>query len=219
MIGLDAALAKFTWLDGNRMAALGASYGGYMINWINGKTDRFKALVCHDGNLDERMAYFDTEELWFPEWEHGGTAVGEARELHQAQPDRSREELEDADARDPRRRSTSASSTPRACRRSPRSSARASRASSSTSPTRTTGCSSRRTASCGTTRCSAGSIAGPGSSAQRSRSIGMTGTGSRPSARSRSSRTRGWSRTGSRSVAGASSGARSVAAGPLTTRP
>jgi dipeptidyl aminopeptidase/acylaminoacyl peptidase len=72
MMGLDAALAKFTWLDKNRMAALGASYGGYMINWINGKTDRFKALVCHDGNLDERMAYYDTEELWFPEWEHGG---------------------------------------------------------------------------------------------------------------------------------------------------
>jgi dipeptidyl aminopeptidase/acylaminoacyl peptidase len=72
MMGLDAALAKYPWLDGTRVAALGASYGGYMINWINGKTDRFKALVCHDGNLDERMAYFNTEELWFPEWEHGG---------------------------------------------------------------------------------------------------------------------------------------------------
>jgi dipeptidyl aminopeptidase/acylaminoacyl peptidase len=72
MLGLDAALKKFPWLDGARMAALGASYGGYMINWIHGHTDRFKALVCHDGNLDERMAYFDTEELWFPEWEHGG---------------------------------------------------------------------------------------------------------------------------------------------------
>ncbi len=72
MMGLDAALDKNPWLDKNRVAALGASFGGYMINWINGKTDRFKALVCHDGNLDERMAYFDTEELWFPEWEHGG---------------------------------------------------------------------------------------------------------------------------------------------------
>lgn len=71
MKGLDAALAKFSFLDGNRVAALGASYGGFMINWINGHTDRFKALVCHDGNLDERMAYFDTEELWFPEFEHG----------------------------------------------------------------------------------------------------------------------------------------------------
>jgi dipeptidyl aminopeptidase/acylaminoacyl peptidase len=72
MLGFDAALAKFPWLDGTRAAALGASYGGYMINWINGHTDRFKALVCHDGNIDERMAYYDTEELWFPEWEHGG---------------------------------------------------------------------------------------------------------------------------------------------------
>jgi dipeptidyl aminopeptidase/acylaminoacyl peptidase len=72
MLGLDAALAKFPWLDGTKTAALGASYGGFMINWINGHTDRFKALICHDGNLDERMAYFDTEELWFPEWEHAG---------------------------------------------------------------------------------------------------------------------------------------------------
>ncbi|HPH68316.1 MAG TPA: S9 family peptidase [Kofleriaceae bacterium] len=72
MKGLDAALAKYAWLDGNRAVAAGASYGGYMINWINGHTDRFKALVVHDGNLDERLAYYDTEELWFPEWEHGG---------------------------------------------------------------------------------------------------------------------------------------------------
>jgi dipeptidyl aminopeptidase/acylaminoacyl peptidase len=72
MLGLDAALKKYSWLDGTRAAALGASFGGFMINWINGKTDRFKALVCHDGNLDERMAYYDTEELWFPEWDHGG---------------------------------------------------------------------------------------------------------------------------------------------------
>jgi dipeptidyl aminopeptidase/acylaminoacyl peptidase len=72
MKGLDAALAKYPFLDKDRMAALGASYGGYMINWINGKTDRFKALVCHDGNLDETFAYYETEELWFPEWEHGG---------------------------------------------------------------------------------------------------------------------------------------------------
>ena len=73
MAGIDAALKKYPFLDGARMGAAGASYGGFMINWINGKTDRFKALVCHDGNLDEQLAYFDTEELWFPEWEHGGT--------------------------------------------------------------------------------------------------------------------------------------------------
>jgi len=72
--GLAAALNKYSWMDGERVGALGASYGGYMINWIAGNwPDRFKCLVNHDGNLDERMAYFDTEELWFPEWEHGGT--------------------------------------------------------------------------------------------------------------------------------------------------
>ena len=74
MKGLDFALQKYAFLNKDRVAALGASYGGYMINWIAGHTDRFKALVCHDGNLDEHMAYYDTEELWFPEWEHGGPA-------------------------------------------------------------------------------------------------------------------------------------------------
>jgi dipeptidyl aminopeptidase/acylaminoacyl peptidase len=73
MKGLDAALARYPWLDGERVAAAGGSYGGYMVNWIAGQTSRFKALVSHAGNLDERMAYFDTEELWFPEWDHEGT--------------------------------------------------------------------------------------------------------------------------------------------------
>jgi len=72
--GLAAAIEKYPWMDGQRVGALGASYGGYMINLIAGKwPDRFACLICHDGNLCERLAYFDTEELWFPEWEHGGT--------------------------------------------------------------------------------------------------------------------------------------------------
>jgi len=72
--GLAAALGKYPWMDGDRVAALGGSYGGYMVNWIAGQwPDRFRALVTHSGNLDERFAYFATEELWFPEWEHGGT--------------------------------------------------------------------------------------------------------------------------------------------------
>lgn len=72
--GLAAALDKYPWMDGQRVGALGASFGGYMINWIAGNwPDRFRCLVNHDGNLDERLAYYDTEELWFPEWEHGGT--------------------------------------------------------------------------------------------------------------------------------------------------
>jgi len=72
--GLAAALDRYPWMDGDRVAALGASYGGYMIYWIAGNwPDRFRCLVSHDGNLDNRMAYFDTEELWFPEWDHQGT--------------------------------------------------------------------------------------------------------------------------------------------------
>jgi len=72
--GLTASLKRYPWMDGDRVGALGASFGGYMINWIAGNwQDRFRCLVNHDGNLDERMAYFDTEELWFPEWDHIGT--------------------------------------------------------------------------------------------------------------------------------------------------
>jgi dipeptidyl aminopeptidase/acylaminoacyl peptidase len=75
--GLEAAIAKYPFLDGTRACALGASYGGFMINWIAGNwPDRFRCLVNHDGNLDERFAYYATEELWFPEWEHGGTPWG-----------------------------------------------------------------------------------------------------------------------------------------------
>jgi dipeptidyl aminopeptidase/acylaminoacyl peptidase len=72
--GLAAALERNPWMDGDRVCALGASYGGYMINWILGNwPDRFKCLVVHDGNADEQFAYYATEELWFPEWEHEGT--------------------------------------------------------------------------------------------------------------------------------------------------
>ena len=72
--GLAAAIAQNPWMDGDHACALGASYGGYLIDWIAGAwPDRFRCLVSHDGNLDERDAYFMTEELWFPEWEHRGT--------------------------------------------------------------------------------------------------------------------------------------------------
>jgi len=72
MKGLDHVLASYAFADGGRVCALGASYGGYMINWINGHTDRFKCLVSHDGELDIKASYYSTEELWFPEWELGG---------------------------------------------------------------------------------------------------------------------------------------------------
>jgi dipeptidyl aminopeptidase/acylaminoacyl peptidase len=71
--GLDAAVAKYPWLDAERACALGASYGGFMMNWIEGAwPDRFRCLVNHDGVFDNRMMYYSTEQLWFNEWENGG---------------------------------------------------------------------------------------------------------------------------------------------------
>ncbi len=71
--GLAAAVKLFPWLDGEHACALGASYGGYMMNWIEGRwPDRFKCIVSHDGIFDLRSMYYSTEELWFPEHEFGG---------------------------------------------------------------------------------------------------------------------------------------------------
>jgi dipeptidyl aminopeptidase/acylaminoacyl peptidase len=71
--GLASALAKYPWLNADRMCALGASYGGYMMNWIAGKwREPFKCIVSHAGVLDSRFMVYSTEELWFDEWEHGG---------------------------------------------------------------------------------------------------------------------------------------------------
>ena len=71
--GLAAAVAQFPWLDSERVCALGGSYGGFMINWIEGNwPERFRCVVDHDGLFDQRMMYYSTEELWFPEWEFGG---------------------------------------------------------------------------------------------------------------------------------------------------
>jgi dipeptidyl aminopeptidase/acylaminoacyl peptidase len=73
MNGLDYVLKTCPFIDGNRLAAAGASYGGYMMNWILGHTDRFKCIVSHDGVFNPASAYGTTEELWFDEWEFGGT--------------------------------------------------------------------------------------------------------------------------------------------------
>jgi dipeptidyl aminopeptidase/acylaminoacyl peptidase len=70
MKGLDR-VAALPYVDSTRMAAAGASYGGYMINWMQGHTDRFKAMVSHDGIFDLASAQGATEELWFPNWEFG----------------------------------------------------------------------------------------------------------------------------------------------------
>ncbi|MGA3135410.1 MAG: S9 family peptidase [Terracidiphilus sp.] len=70
--GLDYAEQHYPFIDKNRECALGASYGGYMANWILGHTDRFKCIVSHDGMFNAESAYGSTEELWFNEWEFLG---------------------------------------------------------------------------------------------------------------------------------------------------
>lgn len=61
------------FIDTNRLYAYGGSFGGYMVNWILGNNDRFAALITHAGVYNLETMYGTTEELWFPEWEMGGT--------------------------------------------------------------------------------------------------------------------------------------------------
>ena len=69
MTGLDYAEQHYPFIDKNRECALGASYGGYMANWILGHTDRFKCIVTHDGMFNAESAFGTTEEDWFNIWE------------------------------------------------------------------------------------------------------------------------------------------------------
>ena len=69
MKGLDAAEEQFPFIDKERECALGASYGGFMANWILTHNNRFKCIVSHDGMYNPVSAYGTTEELWFNEWE------------------------------------------------------------------------------------------------------------------------------------------------------
>jgi len=73
MLGLSYILSRCDFIDKNRLGAAGASYGGYMIDWIEGHTERFKCLISHAGVFDLRSMHGATEELWFPEWEFKGT--------------------------------------------------------------------------------------------------------------------------------------------------
>jgi len=73
MKGLDYAEKTYPFIDKDRECALGASYGGYMANWILGHTHRFKCIVSHDSMFNAESAWGSTEELWFNEWEYKGT--------------------------------------------------------------------------------------------------------------------------------------------------
>jgi dipeptidyl aminopeptidase/acylaminoacyl peptidase len=73
-IGTEYVLKNYPFIDPDRLGAAGASYGGFMIDWIAGDPDHpYKCLVSHDGVYDQVSMYGATEELWFPEWEFNGT--------------------------------------------------------------------------------------------------------------------------------------------------
>ncbi|MDN3646873.1 S9 family peptidase [Pontixanthobacter aestiaquae] len=85
--GLAAALERDSQIDGTKACAMGASYGGYMLNWIAGKwPDRFDCLVQHDGLFDMRSFYYSTEELWFPRWDFGGSYAEATEEYEKWNP-------------------------------------------------------------------------------------------------------------------------------------
>jgi len=73
MNAYDYAVKNFSFIDAKKTVASGASYGGYMMNWMATKTNRFKAIVSHAGVFNLESMYGSTEELWFPEWEFKGT--------------------------------------------------------------------------------------------------------------------------------------------------
>jgi dipeptidyl aminopeptidase/acylaminoacyl peptidase len=81
MKGLDYAEKTYPFIDKDRECALGASFGGYMANWILGHTDRFKCIVSHDGIFNVESQWGTTEELWFNDWEFKGTPYAN-RELY-----------------------------------------------------------------------------------------------------------------------------------------
>ncbi len=72
IMAVTAKVESFPFVDSTRMAAAGGSYGGYMVDWLLGHTDRFKAFVSHAGVFDLRSMAGATEELWFPLWEFKG---------------------------------------------------------------------------------------------------------------------------------------------------
>jgi dipeptidyl aminopeptidase/acylaminoacyl peptidase len=75
MRGVDY-LERLPYIDKDRMAAAGASFGGYMMNWFQGNTTRFKTLITHCSVYNFESMYATTDELWFDEWEHGGPPWG-----------------------------------------------------------------------------------------------------------------------------------------------
>jgi dipeptidyl aminopeptidase/acylaminoacyl peptidase len=82
----DKVVTTMPYADGSKLTAAGGSYGGYMVNWILGHTQRFKALISHAGVYDLQSEFGATEELWFPLWEFGGTPWDRMEDYHKWSP-------------------------------------------------------------------------------------------------------------------------------------
>ncbi len=83
---LDYLIARYPFIDGHKIGASGRSYGGYLVNWLNGQTDRFSCFVSIDGIFDQLMSYYSADELWFPEMEFGGTPMTNREEYLRSSP-------------------------------------------------------------------------------------------------------------------------------------
>jgi len=86
MKGVDYLIGTYSFIDSTHMAALGRSYGGFMVNWICGHTDRFACLISIDGTFNHLSKYGSTDELWFPEWEFKGTPWDNREEYVRSSP-------------------------------------------------------------------------------------------------------------------------------------
>ena len=83
---LDYLIARYPFIDGSKIGASGRSYGGYLVNWLNGQTDRFACFVSVDGIFDQLLSYYSADELWFPEMEFGGTPMANREEYLRSSP-------------------------------------------------------------------------------------------------------------------------------------
>lgn len=73
LTAIDDAVAQLPYIDKDRLACVGASFGGFSVYWLAGHHDkRFKAFIAHDGIFNIEQQYLETEEMWFANWDMGG---------------------------------------------------------------------------------------------------------------------------------------------------
>ena len=133
------AVGALPYIDNTRMAAAGASYGGYMVNWMNGHTNRFKAIVSHGGVFDLASWARETEEQWFPLWEMKGTPADNPDLYEKFSPATYATRVQNSHAGDSRRAGFPRRHRPGRCNYSPCCSNRKCRRNCCCSPTKATG--------------------------------------------------------------------------------